>query len=68
MWANLIVLAGSRVERPAKKQLGHHAAQRPHVNRLAERQTYNANILAITFENMLFYNYDFSKISILTMK
>ena len=37
--SNLVVLRRARVEWPTKKQLGHDATQRPHVDRLAERQT-----------------------------
>ena len=36
--ADLVVLGGARVERPAEEQLGHHAPEGPHVYRLAERQ------------------------------
>lgn len=38
--ADLVVLRGARVEGPAQEQFSHHAAQRPHVNSLTERQTY----------------------------
>ena len=37
--ADLIVLGRARIERPAKEEFGHDAAQRPHVDGLAERQT-----------------------------
>ena len=36
--SDLVVLAGAGVERPAQEELRHHAAQGPHVDRLAERQ------------------------------
>lgn len=39
--ADLVVLRGARVEGPAQEQFSYHAAQRPHVNSLTERQTYS---------------------------
>lgn len=36
--ADLIVLGRAGVQRPAQEQLRHHAAERPHIDRLAERQ------------------------------
>ena len=36
--AQLVVLGRAGVERPAEEELGHDAAERPHVDRLAERQ------------------------------
>ena len=35
----LVVLQGSRVERPTKKELSHHTAQGPHVYGLGERKS-----------------------------
>lgn len=35
---NLIVLGRAGIQWPSQEQLGHHAAQRPHVDGLAERQ------------------------------
>ena len=36
--SDLVILRGTRIERPTEEQLGHHAAEGPHVDGLAERQ------------------------------
>lgn len=39
--ADLVILRGAGIQRPAEEQLRHHAAEGPHVDGLAERQTKN---------------------------
>lgn len=38
---DLIIFRWARIKRPAQEKLSHDTAQRPHVNRLAERQSKN---------------------------